>query len=323
MIYVNGIYDILPAYMSWSVNGIERQSFDYFTKQNLPLNTLDITFDWSGVDFSNVGTFREECLNAAKKVIADADGKTIAVSLSGSDSEIIVRCLHLLKANYELYHQTYWFVDDDQNHQLINSQKVAHAVNKPLNIIRFTEEESIYAVKKNTIDYGIFSRGYYIILDFWERIPSDRFIVGGEGDLEKSYNGYKKAYIKKFGSIENGIEYIPFASNEILFRIWAQRNERHGQYYFFSSTPELMYATIHDDGLISYTNGKFIWDISELKRKHWSENICPSGINVFWDNPDIFDMLGNISRQSRKEEWKGYAGSGFCTFIKKDDFFKQ
>ena len=70
------------------------------------------------------------------------------------------------------------------------------------------------------------------------KIPSNQFIVLGEGGFDKQSTGY----LKLPQVVSSNSQKIPVRSGEVFYRLWSQANKRKGQFYFYNSTPEILNA---------------------------------------------------------------------------------
>jgi hypothetical protein len=128
----------------------------------------------------------------------------------------------------------------------------------------------------------------------FENIPQDELIVCGEGDLSKDNPIFKRFYTPTSVG-------IPILSTEIVYRLWAQKNKRYGEFYFHSSTPELV-VSAYNDPLVKflppniYTHDMIMhyWPEMKFKTKtlNWEEG--PE------KNKLISDILLNLKIQ---KEW--------------------
>jgi hypothetical protein len=87
---------------------------------------------------------------------------------------------------------------------------------------------------------------YLALTYLFSRIPFDQYIVTGDGDLDRDGSLFVKIALKHQATRPTNSISVPVASSSIAYRIWAQANKRRGEYYFFSSTPELI-ASVADD----------------------------------------------------------------------------
>jgi len=98
-------------------------------------------------------SFYDECLRAAENIVADAEGRKIAVMLSGgADSEIVLRSLLAVGADVECW--TYVFVEGQEPTELKMAEDLASAHNLkhclyPIDIAAFEPEARAISTSAN------------------------------------------------------------------------------------------------------------------------------------------------------------------------------
>jgi hypothetical protein len=192
-------------------------------------------------------SFRDEVINAAQLLAQQANGRKIALCLSGgSDSEVIARVLCSLGIDFQGYFLSFW------NQNISNYLEFVEPLQKDLSIdVKVIELEKKYFFEEfapmQFLKFGCEYPTYLAMLYLFNHIPMDEFIVTGEGDIDKQGDLYVK--------LANGVKssggnlLVPYCTSEIIYRLWAQKNQRHGQFYFFNSTPSLVLATLRNKHL--------------------------------------------------------------------------
>jgi hypothetical protein len=232
-IYENKQYDTLPNYIGWTTNNLEYSSpikvkscdFQYFFKPAIEKKNYD---------------FKTEMNNAIALLAEQSKDFPIALCISGGvDSEIIARLLKKKSIYFELFFLSNWNLNDKVLVEFV--QPLAHELNVKLHIIHlnhhFFKEQY---VPESFFKYGCHFPTYIALTYLFSQIPENYFIVVGEGDLEKKGVAYEKLYLKKSLAGPINQTFIPIMINEIFYRLWSQENQRHGQFYFYNSTPELV-----------------------------------------------------------------------------------
>lgn len=185
-------------------------------------------------------TYKDEVVSACKLLDKKRAGKTIALCLSGgTDSEVIAITLKKLGIPFEMYFLDNWSINRETYTKWV--APFAKQMNQTVHVVGlgreyFLEEHARKSFKQHGCEFPTYLAMTYL----FERIPGDQFIVTGDGDLDRK--GELFEYIgNKYPapSNEDGI-YLPFATSSIAYRVWAELNQRPGEYYFFSSTPELL-----------------------------------------------------------------------------------
>lgn len=188
--------------------------------------------------------FRQEVIEACKRLDQRREGKTIALCYSaGMDSEIIARTLAMLGIPFELYFLDLWGLNRERFEQC--SGPLLAELGKKAHVVSLSKEhlyqEHISKVFPLT---GCELPTYLALTYLFEHIPSGQFIVVGDGDLDRTARLYGE--ISKEHSLSGVGAFLPFSISRVAYYLWAQHNARAGEYYFYSSTPELMAAAFSD-----------------------------------------------------------------------------
>jgi hypothetical protein len=188
--------------------------------------------------------------------------------VSGRDSEIIIRESKSLGIPCKIYFLKLW---DMNNWMLEIVHDIARELNVEICVIELSEKKCMEEVIFQSYEIVRTVKPTYICLPFlFDNIPSDEFIVCGEGDLAKENPIFKRFYTKD--SIG-----IPILSTEISYRMWAQKKQRYGEFYFYSSTPELIISA-YNNSLVKFsppsiqTHSMIVYYWPEIKFKSKSLN---------------------------------------------------
>ncbi|OFZ28625.1 MAG: hypothetical protein A2622_05915 [Bdellovibrionales bacterium RIFCSPHIGHO2_01_FULL_40_29] len=226
-------YDILPQFIEWRTDSIKYSS---------PMQSRSCNFKYifKPIIEKKEYHFKREVQRAVELLVQQSAGAPIAVCISGGvDSEIIARTLKENAIDFELFFLSNWGLN---NSVLVDFVKpLAQELGAKLHIIDleydFFREQY---VPESFFKYGCHFPTYIALTYLFSKIPKNYFIVVGEGDLEKKGVAYEKLYIKSNSLLCLDKNSIPIMINEIFYRIWAQDNQRKGQFYFYNSTPELV-----------------------------------------------------------------------------------
>lgn len=182
--------------------------------------------------------FRAEVMRACALLDERRKGRPIALCYTGGiDSELIARALAALGIPFELYFLDIWGLNLERFRQ--DSAGFLAELGKSARIVRlekaeFYENFSLPYFRRFACDQPTFLALCYL----FDRIPKNEFIVAGDGDLHRE--GELFAKIAAVG--RPGERMIPFAYSSVFFYLWQERAARRGEFYFFSSTPELLAA---------------------------------------------------------------------------------
>jgi hypothetical protein len=231
-------YDILPDHIWWKINGVLNAPPVFST------STMGFQFGYSMDLTQPFGTFREEVYSAVTELY-ESRRRPLAICISGRDSEVIARAAADLGIPAKLYFLRFWGMDD----KLVTAvQEVAKCTRQDLVVIDLTREycfdDLIYRSFETMKQY---TPSYLCLPALFENIPADEIIIVGEGDLAKGDTfslPYKRRPIREM--FRQGTRGVPILLSEIAYRMWAQENQRQGQYYFLSSTPGLILSAYND-----------------------------------------------------------------------------
>jgi hypothetical protein len=224
-------YDNHQPHIYWTVNGHKYGCLDYsLTKsQHFKFDyeiPLDVTFK----------DYKTEVQDAVVRLYKKYQ-RTLAVCVSGKDSEVILREAVKLNIPCRAYFLDIWGLNKDIQE---TAEKLTDELSMHLNVVHLEESEFFERDMLETYSIMPVMRPTYLCLpSLFKKIPQDEFIVVGEGDIAKETDWYRK--YPKF--LYRG---IPILSTEISYRIWAQKKQRYGEYYFHSSTPGLVLSAYNN-----------------------------------------------------------------------------
>ncbi len=188
--------------------------------------------------------FRAEVSRACKLLDQKRLGKSIALCYSGGvDSEIIALTLHELNIPFEMYFLDIWGLNRPAFDA--HASDFLKMISKKIQIIR-ASRAYFYETHcpKVFSQFGVEFPTYLALTYLFDQIPESEFIVVGEGKLERRGALFEKIF--KANQIVNGRGelILPFSTSSSFFYSWAEKNQREGEFYFFSSTPQLIASVI-------------------------------------------------------------------------------
>jgi hypothetical protein len=197
----------------------------------------------------------------------------LAICVSGIDSEIIAREAKDLGLNFELFFLSNWGIND---YMLSLSQQLATELNTKLNVITVTREDAFNFAKAQYKEVRVNKPTYLILPMLFSAIPEDYYIICGEGDINKTDGDYQNADIIS----EQNTQSLSISNTEISYWLWAKKANRNGDYYFFSSTKELILSSWNDP----LTTFDFPHISNRNSIKHlWGDNLIFKGKTTNWD----------------------------------------
>jgi hypothetical protein len=262
-IYSTTLHDTPSSWMTWYFNDIQHSvPGDFFKKDIYNLNfTISASTE---AKFNDVDDFRQEMERSVEKLIINAKGKKIALMLSGIDSEIIGILLKKRNIDFEVWHLNIPHKKQEDHDTLV---EIAKGWRVPLNLINFSWIEFRDEWKQNLNNIGILATMMYSIWYAIDRIPSDHFVVVGNGAFRKKGNRFKRMSSR---IREHRGRAIPIDGRDILSRIIAQRKKRDGEFYFHSSSDRQVAALFKDTRMI-YNQDTYEIDDKEVILQHFPE----------------------------------------------------
>lgn len=238
----NSSEPVLPpttGFVRWSFGGVEKAS-------PVAVSSSDFHYSFSPSIIRKRYSFRAEVFRACEKIDQKRAGKTVALCLSGGvDSEIIALALRQRGIPFELYFLDNWGLNRDTYTSWV--KPLENKLGKKAHVVGLGREYFLEDYSKEVFSKLGFEYPTYLAMTYlFSRIPHDQYIVVGDGDLDRAGDLY--SYLGQKLSLKSGQQglQIPFSSASVAYALWAEMNKRPGEYYFFSSTPELIAATVTD-----------------------------------------------------------------------------
>jgi len=216
----------IPKHVKWAFNK------EFFSEiSNVEGSSFEFNYLFAENDFAT-----NDLKYAIRKTITDLYTKgemPLSICISGADSEIIARETAVLGIPFELYFLNIWDINAKARKM---AQDLASELNVKLNIITLTKEEAFDSVlEKNYRNLQAEKPTYLCLPYLLERIPFNTYIIGGEGDPQKSGVDYEP--LANSDGTYNG---IPISITEVYYRQWALVNHRACEMYFYAASPLLL-----------------------------------------------------------------------------------
>jgi hypothetical protein len=216
----------IPKHVKWAFNK------EFFSEiSNVEGSSFEFNYLFAENDFAT-----NDLKYAIRKTITDLYTKgemPLSICISGADSEIIARETAVLGIPFELYFLNIWDINAKARKM---AQDLASELNAKLNIITLTKEEAFDSVlEKNYRNLQAEKPTYLCLPYLLERIPFNTYIIGGEGDPQKSGVDYEP--LANSDGTYNG---IPISITEVYYRQWALVNHRACEMYFYAASPLLL-----------------------------------------------------------------------------------
>lgn len=288
-------------------------------KRDFTFSNTDCSFSYQISDFDKITTkdFFEAIDLTSTEIYDEMKQKNIssvALLLSGIDSEMIANSLYNLKIPTEHY---FFHITGVNDHLKELVESISKKYDTKLNIFESTLDEVLnYTLNnfhKNYIAYPLYSA----IPFFMDRIPNNQYIIIGEGDLEKrDLVKYFKIYEKKTNTDDQTF-YIPMHLCEITYRTALDNANKIGESNFYSRNFNLWYHILKDNRLI--TNEKYYYDpktvlINEIKaEKQLLSPIKTINFSTTKTNNDNLVKYNSIMAQLKEighqnTNWNHYIG---------------
>lgn len=288
------VKSIVPSHITWTAGGrfytnpVLRPSDDFAYKlwpSGEPVLSLDVksSIEW-----------------ACQKLDIRRSGQSIALAFAGGiDSQLIALNLKKLSIPFELYFLDIWGLNQSEFERQAMPFAKTHGLKlHKISLDRdfFYEQQSLRLFEA----FGLEQPTYLALSYLFEKIPRDQFIVVGDGDFHRSgplFEFIASKYRKPDSSLV-----LPFSCQSVYFYLWAHHENRNGEFYFFSSTPELISAMLN--------HPKFIYQypFSSTREVIWHEfpDIPKLGKTTNWDSPQgikesrwIRSWLSSYSKTSK------------------------
>lgn len=215
----------LPRHVYWEINDHPYAEIENYENTRFTFNyTLDHNLSHTDLKTS---------IRNALIRIHTLSGKTLAICVGGADSEIIARESAYLGLPAEIFFLSMWGINKSSLDKIAD---LSTELRYKLNVINLSREEAFESIIPTNFSKLQAEKPTYLCLPFlFNQIPPEMFIVGGEGDPQKSGRDYE--WLAADNGLYNG---LPISITELWYRQWAITNNRDCEMYFYSSTQELI-----------------------------------------------------------------------------------
>lgn len=277
----------VPRHIKWSFDK------EYFSEiKNLNGVRFEFSYSLSEIDIPTL-----DLKYAIRKTLKDLytnAGIPLSICISGADSEIIAREAKSLDIPFELYFLDIWNIN---SRACIMAQQLSKELNVRLNVVHLSREEAFdYVLEKNYRMLQAEKPTYLCLPYLLEKIPFNTYIIGGEGDPQKSGPDYEPL-ANKDGSY-NG---IPISITEVYYRQWALINHRACEMYFYASSPLLLKSYFYHP-LLEKKDSQI--NTRSLVNTLWPELIFSYKTTNWEDSIHTNTEIGNYMRSMNKNKYR-------------------
>lgn len=229
---------MIPKHIEWYIDGVKYAGFT-----DNPEHKFEFKYVGLYDSYNPTVTYKQ----AIRNKLATLADKPLAICVSGRDSEIIAKEAHDMGLSFELFFLDLWSLN---RYVYDLSSELAQSLNAKLNVISVTKDDA-YAWAEYWFKKSRVNKPTYLLLPLLlDKIPLDHHIIVGEGDLNKGGASYQDEAI--LAAADDGVVML---NTEISYWLWGMENNRPGDYYFHSSTPELITSVWNNELLYkSYPN---------------------------------------------------------------------
>lgn len=214
-------------------------------------NNFNFTYSISNLDQITTNNYIEAINKIRDIVCRDAENFNLnkfAVCLSGIDSELILKSFYEVGKTVECF---FLLIKEVNEPHLKLCQKIVKKYNSNLSIVEITKNDLLdFHIFRNFLITKVCWPTYVSIPSLIEQIPSDYFIILGEGDLEKDNTfRYGKIFNQKIQNIDPSMFYIPIHLTEIAYQQSLSYFGKKGESNFFSRSFDSWYHILNDPDL--------------------------------------------------------------------------
>ena len=174
------MFNKLP-HISWSINGVDEAGYTDLSPKPV------FKFSYTGVAGSTPADSYKTAINNRLNALVSSGKNKLAVFISGKDSEIIAIQCKKLNIDFEMYFLNIPGIND---YMIENVNKVSAALSTPVNIITLNKDD-VVAFAETSFELTRILKPTYLVVPFmFDKIPADRHIIIGEGDINKDGQSY-------------------------------------------------------------------------------------------------------------------------------------
>lgn len=188
-------------------------------------------------------SFAEEFKRAILRIDQAREGRTVALCYSGgAKSELVALGLRNAGIPFEPYFLDIWGLNTAQ---FLEWSRPAHPILGKKPKIISLDRAFFYEIHSLRLfeEFGCIQPTYLAMTYLFSRVPKTEFILVADGDLERTGQLDRKIWESHTGRT-NEVRAIPFSYGSIFYHLWAHREGRKGEFYFFRSTPGLLLAQL-------------------------------------------------------------------------------
>lgn len=259
---------IVPDHVRWSFNGELFAQIDNTTR--------DFKFEYILDSNENTEPDIKKAVQNALTRLHDISGMTLAICVGGADSEIIAREAAAINIPFEIYFLNLWDTNAKSMEKVV---MLGNELGVKVNIVYLSKEDAYNNVLPNNYMSLQAEKPTYMCLPYlFSKIPETMYIVGGEGDPQKSGKDYEP-YTDEDGRYPG----LPISATEVFYRQWALENQRASEMYFYASTQELIKSYYYHPLL---KNSDMCINTRELVDAVWPTLIFSYKTTNWEDNPN-------------------------------------
>jgi len=258
----------LPSHIYWKLDGKVNANYDSISNTDIP------NFEFAYINDINqpATTKYASAINNRLIALNQAGKSKLAIFISGKDSEIIAIQCKKLGIDFELYFLNIVGINE---YMLTNANLVALTLGSHLNVISLTLADAMSYSESSYELSKVLKPTYLVVPYMFDKIPFDQHIIIGEGDLNKGGKSYELLIHP-----DPGVG-IPILNTEIAYLLHGRKLDRDGDYYFHSSSLELIKTVWHHPLLLknypNFSNQKII-------DSEWGSNLIFKSKTTNWDS---------------------------------------
>jgi hypothetical protein len=279
-------------------------------KREFTFSKTDCSFSYQVSDFDKITTkdFFEAIDLTNTQIFDEMKQKNIssvALLLSGIDSEMIANSLYNLKIPTEHYFFHITGVND-YSKELVES--ISKKYDTKLNVFEASLDDVLNYTLNNFYENYIAFATYAAIPFFIDKIPNDRYIIIGEGDLEKrELTKNFTIYENKKNKDDEQFFCIPMHLTQTTYKTTLDNANKVGETSFYTRNFNLWHHILKDNRLI--TNEKYYYDPKTVLIKEMlisKKFLSPIKTLNFLAKCNIKSKLQEIGHQNI--HWNHYIG---------------
>ncbi len=228
----------------WSFGGVPYSSYS-------TTRSAQFRFWFTPTTDSRTRHFRDEVTSAVRRIDKLRKSQDVALCYSGGvDSEILALALKQQGIRTELYFLDLWGLNGAVFRDWASPS--AKRLGMPLNVVSISRDQFYGHAEDLFLKFGSEAPTYLGMLYLFSQIPTNQFIVTGDGDLDRQGPLFNHIAQAKATLPMDSSQFVVFSTSSVVYENWAQANSRPGEYYFFRSTPGLVASVLKDPRFKNY-----------------------------------------------------------------------